>query len=114
MPPNKQNVVKKLVAELPQVPKYESLIHEENDAVGLRVELGTTPLDVFSQLFTVEMWESLCKNTNAYYHNKASKGSLPPDVRRRPWKATTFGELKVWLKLVFYMAVVTMPSIPLY
>ena len=114
MPPKKQNVVKKLVAELPQVPKYEPLIREEHDAVGLPVELCTTPLDVFSQLFTVEMWESLCKNTNAYYHDKASKASLPPDVRPRPWKDTTVGELKVWLGLVLYMGVVTMPSIPLY
>ena len=44
-----------LVAELPQVPKYEPLICEEHKAIGLPVELCITLLDAFNQLFTLEM-----------------------------------------------------------
>ena len=109
----------KLVSELPQVPEYVPLNthEEERQADGLPAELITSPLDVFHQLFTQEIWESLCQNTNAYYQYRSSDGSndmTDSGVRPRPWKDTTVGELKVWLGLLLFMGIVSCPEIEDY
>ena len=120
MPPQRSvDTTKKLVSELPQVPEYVPLNphEEERQAVGLPAELITSPLDVFHQLFTQEIWESLCQNTNAYYRYRSSNGSndmTDPDVKPRPWKDTTVGELKVWLGLMLSMGIVSCPAIEDY
>ena len=116
MPPKKSvDVKKKVVSELPQVPDFVPLDVEEHEAIGLPVEYCTSPLSVFNQLFTQEVWESLCNNTNMYYKHKSNQlDPLDPDMRPRPWKDTTIGELKVWLGLVLYMGVVSCPAVEDY
>ena len=112
--PTKVDTKNEPESELPDVPEYVPLNHEDRDAVGLPAELCTSPLDVFNQLFPHEIWESLCKNTNAYYRYQSSCASseLPlGGAKLQPWKDTTIGELKVWVGLVLFMGVVVCPGI---
>ena len=59
MPPKKQNFVKKLVEELPQVPKCEPLIHEEYNARQLDFWWGYVPPH---QMFLASFLYSKCGN----------------------------------------------------
>lgn len=105
----KPDTKKEPTLKLPPVPEYEPLQphHDEHEAAGLPAELCTSPLAVFQQLFTNDIWEAICKNTNAYYQqkSKSASGTTP-----RPWKDTTVGELKVWLGLILYMGIIPCPA----
>ena len=117
MPPRKPKATKVSASELPPMPDYIPFkrCFEEHESEGLPRELCTSPLDVFNQLFTQEMWHIIRDNTNSYYQYKTASaatlvtsGSRP--VIPRPWTDVTVGELKVWVGLLFYMGLVVCPA----
>ena len=117
MPPKKKPG--KLPSSLPAVPQYTPLVSqsEPHEAAGLPQEWCTSEVGVFKQLFTREIWESLCDNTNAYYLRQSMTESGPAagtTVIPRSWKPTTVGELKVWVGLLLCMGVVRFPAITDY
>ena len=131
MPPNTDASKEELASELPPVPPFvPSQSHcEEHEAVGLPPGICTSPLAVFNQLFTQEIWQSLSDNTNAYhdyrhpsftttttttYPTTTSTTTSSTDNNSRPWRNTNPGELKVWIGLLFYMGIVGCPEISDY
>ena len=99
---------KKSKVDLPPIPSYIPLNPDYLVRSGESLlPTHTSPLDLFQYFFSMDIWDTLCTNTNLYQAFKST--STQP-----PAKDITVGELQVWIGLIIYMGVLVLPSIKDY
>ena len=76
---------------------------------SILVTSGSTPLQIFSRLFTDEVWELLVLETNRFAASVC--GTTP---RARPWIDVSQQEMRAFLSVLIYLGVCRLPRLGLY
>jgi hypothetical protein len=65
-----------------------------------------SPIHYFELFWTLEVWDSLVQNTNAYAQYKEARGKGNKSGKLRWWKATTLYEMRVFIAILIYIGII--------
>ena len=93
-------------------PTSVSHIYQQTPGVTCSSLTSTsTPLELFNQFFTPEVWDLMVQETNRY---AASTIAASTARSTRPWTDTTVQELQAFIGIIILMGIVRLPRLELY